>query len=263
MTATRGGTHPGLSVRLEGLSVTYRTRDRALVRATDSLDLEVSSGEFIAVVGQSGCGKSTMLRVLAGLIEGYEGTTKLGDEPVGGPRRDVGVMFQTPVLLPWKTALENVLLPSRIAGRRRREVVAEAKQMLQLTGLAGFEDKHPWELSGGMQQRVSLSRALMGHPRLLLMDEPFGALDEFTRERLNMELLRIWTDLQPTVVLVTHSIDEAVLLADRVVLMTGQPGHIAGIEEIELPRPRRLEEIGSPAFARHVANIRSTLGVTT
>jgi NitT/TauT family transport system ATP-binding protein len=253
----------GLGISVTDLSVDFRTRDHRVVHATKKLDLEILPGEFVAVVGQSGCGKSTLLRVLAGLNETYSGQAALDGEAITRPRRDVGVMFQTPVLLPWRTALENVVLPQQIAGVRKRAVEEEARQMLEMTGLAGFADKHPWELSGGMQQRVALSRALLGRPRLLLMDEPFGALDEFTRERLNIELLRIWAELSPTVVLVTHSIDEAVLLADRVVMMTGQPGEIAGIEEIRLARPRSLGDVGSPQFAQHVTNIRSTLGVAS
>lgn len=252
----------GLAISVTDLSVDFRTHDRRVVHATRSLELEIAPGEFIAVVGQSGCGKSTLLRVLAGLNDTYSGRASLDGEPITKPRRDVGVMFQTPVLLPWRTALQNVILPQQIAGARKRDIEREAMEMLEMTGLAGFADKHPWELSGGMQQRVALSRALLGRPRLLLMDEPFGALDEFTRERLNVELLRIWGDLSPTVVLVTHNIDEAVLLADRVVMMTGHPGEIAGIEEIQVPRPRGLGDVGSPQFARHVTSIRSTLGVS-
>jgi NitT/TauT family transport system ATP-binding protein len=250
-----------LDVEVSDLSVSYSTRDGKPVLALRDASMRADRGEFVSIVGKSGCGKSTMLKVVAGLLDDYDGTATIAGDAVDGPRRDVGVMFQSPVLLPWRTALKNVILLGSVAGRPRGELLRQARDLLRLTGLEGFEDKYPWELSGGMQQRVALSRALLGNPRLLLMDEPFGALDEFTRERLNLELLNVWEQFRPTVVLVTHKVEEAVLLSDRVVVMASSPGRVVAVEDISLPRPRGLDVISTAEFTHHVASIRKSLGV--
>ncbi len=201
------------------------------VEALRGMDLQVDNGEFLAVVGRSGCGKSTLLRVIAGLLSPTSGRVLVDGTPVTGPRRDIAMMFQRPALLPWRNVLHNVLLPVEIFGWRRKEYRALAEKLLDMVGLAGFQKRLPHELSGGMQQRVALCRALIQRPRLLLMDEPFSALDALTREELSVELQRVHMDLHTTMVFVTHSIDEAVLLADRVVRK---------VIEVDIPRPRSL-----------------------
>ena len=190
------------------------------VEALHEVDFSVGEGEFLAIVGPSGCGKSTLLKILAGLIPASEGTALLNDVPIEGPRRDIGVVFQSAVLFPWRDVLGNVLLPVDVQRLGRAAMTERAMELLALVGLSGFEHRYPWQLSGGMQQRVSLVRALIHDPALLLMDEPFGALDEMTRERLNAELLRIWEASSSTIVFVTHSIPEAVFLSTRIVIMS-------------------------------------------
>ena len=212
------------------------------MRALDQISLDVHDNELITLVGRSGCGKSTLLRIVAGLLTPTSGTVTIGGVPVTGPRRDVAFMFQRPALLPWRSVLENVMLPVEIHKLDRREYGRRAHELLELVGLDGFERRAPWELSGGMQQRVALCRALVADPSILLMDEPFAALDALTREELSLELQRIWGENRKTIVFVTHSIDEAVLLADRVVVMTPRPGRIARIVSVDLPRPRSLGE---------------------
>ena len=204
------------------------------------MDLQVDDGEFVAVVGRSGCGKSTLLRIVAGLLAPTEGRVVVDGTPVAGPRRDIAMMFQRPALLPWRTVLHNVLLPVEIFGWKRREHRAMAEQLLEMVGLTGVQKRLPHELSGGMQQRVALCRALIQQPRLLLMDEPFSALDALTREELSVELQRIHMELRTTMVFVTHSIDEAVLLADRVVVMSSRPGQVRKVVDVDIPRPRSL-----------------------
>jgi len=210
------------------------------VEALRGMDLQVDNGEFLAVVGRSGCGKSTLLRVIAGLLSPTSGRVLVDGTPVTGPRRDIAMMFQRPALLPWRNVLHNVLLPVEIFGWRRKEYRALAEKLLDMVGLAGFQKRLPHELSGGMQQRVALCRALIQRPRLLLMDEPFSALDALTREELSVELQRVHMDLHTTMVFVTHSIDEAVLLADRVVVMSSRPGQVRKVIEVDIPRPRSL-----------------------
>jgi NitT/TauT family transport system ATP-binding protein len=210
------------------------------VEALRGMDLHVDNGEFVAVVGRSGCGKSTLLRLVAGLLAPTSGRVMVDNVPVAGPRRDIAMMFQRPALLPWRNVLQNVLLPVEIFGWRRAEHKVLAQRLLDMVGLHGFEKRHPHELSGGMQQRVALCRALIQRPRLLLMDEPFSALDALTREELSVELQRIHMELRTTMVFVTHSIDEAVLLADRVVVMSPRPGQVTKIIEVDIPRPRSL-----------------------
>jgi NitT/TauT family transport system ATP-binding protein len=221
-----------------------------------AVDLAVREEELVTIVGRSGCGKSTLLRMIAGLIPRSEGTITIGAQPVEGPRRDVAMMFQRSALLPWRSVLDNVLLPAEIMGLDRREAASEARELIGLVGLVGFERARPYELSGGMQQRVALCRALLPKPRVLLMDEPFAALDALTREELSLELQRLWQERRKTIVFVTHSIDEAVLLADRVVVMTPRPGRIARVVEVPLPRPRA---VGEPELAERAEEVRELL----
>jgi NitT/TauT family transport system ATP-binding protein len=202
----------------------------------------VRDGELVTLVGRSGCGKSTLLRIVAGLIPASEGQVTIDGRRVEGPRRDVALMFQRSALLPWRTVVQNVTLPVEVAKGDVRAAREDAHELLRMVGLAGFEDKHVWELSGGMQQRVALCRALIAKPRVLLMDEPFAALDALTREDLSLELQRIWQERRKTIVFVTHSIDEAVLLSDRVVVMSPRPGRVLEIVPIEAERPRALGE---------------------
>ena len=243
-------------IAVAGLNKIYRTREGEKIHALADVNFSIREGEFITVVGPSGCGKSTLLKILAGILRRTSGEVGMRGQPIDGPSRDVGVVFQAPVLLPWRTVLENVMLPVEIQRRDRAQYTAYARKYLKLVGLENFEGTYPNELSGGMQQRVGISRALVHDPALLLMDEPFGALDAMTRETMNLELLRIWTESRKTVLLVTHSIPEAVYLADRVIVMSPRPGRITEIMEIDLPRPRPLEIINSEAFGRHVVAIR-------
>jgi len=216
----------------------------------------VEEGEFLTIVGPSGCGKSTFLNLFCGLMFITEGAISIAGEPVISPRSDVGIVFQEPVLLPWYTVLDNVLVPARVLGLPLAEHKTKARALLEIVGLAGFENSYPGELSGGMQQRVAITRALIHNPKILLMDEPFGALDAMTRENMNVELLRIWQDSRKTILFVTHSIPEAVFLSDRVIVMSPRPGRIADIVTIDLPRPRRLEMAESDAFGVFTRRIR-------
>ena len=243
-------------IDVAGLNKVYRTREGANIHALSDVNFAVGEGEFVTVVGPSGCGKSTLLKILAGTLRRTSGAVRMRGQPIDGPSRDVGVVFQAPVLLPWRTVLENVMLPIEIQKRDRALYEVQASKYLKLVGLEAFEGKYPNELSGGMQQRVGISRALVHDPAMLLMDEPFGALDAMTRETKNLELLRIWNESKKTVLLVTHSIPEAVYLADRVIVMSPRPGRITEIMRVDLPRPRPLEIINSEAFGRHVVAIR-------
>ena len=246
----------GPLIRVSDLEKTYVTRGRARVEALAGISLDVDRGEFVTIVGQSGCGKTTLLKILAGLIPRSGGLVSLRGEPVNGPSRDIGIVFQDPVLLPWRTVLHNVLLPAQVLGLEPRGAHARAMELLKLAALEGFEDKYPHELSGGMRQRVAIARALVHEPSLLLMDEPFGALDAMTREFMNLELLRIWQQSGKTIVFITHSIPEAVFLADRVVVMSARPGRVQEIVRVDLPRPRDLDLMASDEFGVYTRRIR-------
>ncbi len=247
------------AIQCSGLSKVYETRDGAQVSALESVDISIRSGEFVTVVGPSGCGKSTLLKLLAGLILRSTGTLMVAGEPVAGPRRDIGMVFQSATLLDWRTVLQNVMLPVDVLGLNRTLYRKRALQLIQLVGLSGFENKYPGELSGGMQQRVALSRSLIHNPALLLMDEPFGALDALTRETMNLELQRIWMEAGKTVVLITHSISEAVFLGDRVAVMTSRPGRLADVVSIPFQRPRTLDMMAGTEFGGIVNQIRDIL----
>jgi len=246
----------GEMIAVKRLSKRYDT-SRGPVLALDDIDFAVAEGEFVAVVGPSGCGKSTLLKILAGLIGATQGGAALGGTPISGPRRDIGVVFQSPVLFPWRTVLDNVLLPVDVQRLGREAMRPRALDLLALVGLAGFEHRYPWELSGGMQQRVAITRGLIHDPAMLLMDEPFGALDAMTRESMNLELQRIWLERRKTVLFITHSIAEAVFLADRVLVMTPRPGRIMDAIPIALARPRSLDVSASVEFGALVRRIRA------
>jgi NitT/TauT family transport system ATP-binding protein len=234
----------------------------APVLALSDISFGIDEGELVVVVGPSGCGKSTLLRILAGLMQQTDGEASLHGTAIEGPRRDIGVVFQSPVLFPWRSVLTNVMLPVDVQRLGRQKLHARAIDLLKMVGLEGFEQRFPWELSGGMQQRVALVRALIHDPALLLMDEPFGALDAMTRESMNQELQRIWMERRKTILFITHSIGEAVYLADRVLVMTPRPGRIADELKIELPRPRGLEIMNTPEFGSYVKRIRVGLNAT-
>lgn len=250
-------------VDIRGVGKTYRSR-RGDVAALSGIDLGIREGEFVSVLGPSGCGKSTLLRCLAGLDQVTAGTIAIGGRQHDGPPEGLGVVFQRDVLLDWRTVLENVLLPIEVHHLDPVAWTGKARELLALLGLTGFEDRHPWELSGGMRQRVSICRALLMNPSLLLMDEPFGALDAMTRDELNLELQRIWMGDAKTVFFVTHSIPEAVFLGDRVVVMSPSPGRIVEIVDVVLPRPRDLDIRESPEFGvmvRHIRGLFQSMGV--
>ncbi len=244
------------------LAVTYAS-SRGPVVALQGLNARLGAGEFLSVLGPSGCGKSTLLKVVAGLLAPSGGSITLEGAPITGPRRDVGIVFQQPTLLPWQTVLDNVLLPIRtlgmdgVAGRQR------ALELLELVGLAKFASHYPNELSGGMQQRVGIARGIIHDPKLLLMDEPFAALDAMSREHMMIELQRIWLATKKSVVFITHSIPEAVFLSDRIVVLSERPGRTVREVRVDLPRPRNIDTMASPAFASYANELRaffSTLG---
>jgi NitT/TauT family transport system ATP-binding protein len=226
------------------------------VAALRHIDLELRRGEFVSVVGPSGCGKSTLLKCIAGIASVSGGAIRVDDEIVVQPPDDMAIVFQRDILLDWRTVIENVLFPIEIKRLRKEKWIGPARDLLSSMGLAGYEQRHPWELSGGQRQRVAICRALIQEPHLLLMDEPFGALDALTRDELNLELQRLWMSTQKTVLFITHSIGEAVLLSDRVVVMSANPGRILETIDIDLPRPRSLDSRETPEFGRYAKRIR-------
>jgi NitT/TauT family transport system ATP-binding protein len=236
----------------------FRIRS-APVPVLDRMTARLRRGEFVSIVGPSGCGKSTLLKIAAGLIEADGGRVVLADQPACAGRRDVGIMLQNPSLLPWRTVAQNALLPYVIFRSVDAQARARVAEALALVGLEKFADAYPWQLSGGMQQRAALARLFAYRPAIQLMDEPFGALDELTRERLNLELSHIHETHGATVLLVTHGIQEAVLLSDRTLVMSPRPGRLVGEVVIDLPRPRRASMVDSPAFADHCKHIRTLL----
>jgi NitT/TauT family transport system ATP-binding protein len=244
---------------LEHVAKTFVSRGGEEVAALADVSMEAQRNEFVCLVGPSGCGKSTLLRLVAGLVAPTAGAVSIGGTAVTEPRADTGIVFQAPTLLPWATVLDNVLFPLDMMGRLDAAGRGRARDLLALVGLTGFEGKYPRELSGGMQQRAGICRALVHDPDILLMDEPFGALDALTREELTIEVMRIWHERPKTILFVTHSIPEAVLLADRVVVMSARPGRVAEIVEVKLPRPRDFDMEARREFQDSTHRIRTLI----
>ncbi|MCC6211929.1 MAG: ABC transporter ATP-binding protein [Burkholderiales bacterium] len=246
---------------LRDVSKIYQSSDGTVLTALQDITLSVRPGEFASVVGPSGCGKSTLLRLIAGLDRPSRGDVLLAGAPVIAPIPSVGIVFQDPLLMPWRTVLDNVMLPIEVLRLSDGNHRAQALELLTLVGLKGFERRYPRELSGGMQQRAAIARALIHNPPLLLMDEPFGALDEITREQMGLEVLRIWNETRKTIVFITHSIAESVFLSDRVVVMSPRPGVVRANIVVDLPRPRDATVRGMPRYVEHCQEIRGQLGL--
>ncbi|MFZ0422270.1 MAG: ABC transporter ATP-binding protein [Xanthobacteraceae bacterium] len=242
----------------DGLDMRFATPEGD-VTALDNVSFDVAAGEFLAVIGPSGCGKSTLFNIIGGLLTGYGGRVTVAGETVSGPHRSIGMVFQEESTFPWRNVVDNVAFPLEIAGVPRRERIERARRFVSMVGLDGFEKRYPSELSGGMRQRVSMARTLASEPKILLMDEPFAALDEQTRLLLGDKVLQIQQQLKQTMLLITHNITEAVQLADRILVMTYRPGRLKRIVDIKLPRPRTSEIVSSEAFGRYVAQIWSDL----
>ena len=245
-------------IAVENLSRVFRGGTKT-IHALDSVSFDVHEGSFVSIVGPSGCGKSTLLKIISGLLPATSGKVMVSGSAVEGPLENVGMVFQAPVLLKWKSVVGNIMLPVEFAKLDRTDYLKKAENLIRLVGLQGFEEMRPYELSGGMQQRVSLCRALVTDPQILLMDEPFGALDAMTRDELDLELLRIWGEKKMTVLFVTHSIQEAVFLSDSVVVMSPRPGRVIEKLPVELRRPRTLELMSFPQFGRYTLEIRGML----
>jgi len=250
-------------VEVKGLHKVFDAQDGVRVPALEDINIHIDTGEFVSVVGPSGCGKSTLLRIICGLEPATRGSVLVSGVQVTKPRKDVGVVFQSALLLPWLTVKDNVLMPLELRQRRQPEHSKRADELLAMAGLSAFAKKYPFELSGGMKQRVSICRALMCQPSFLAMDEPFGALDAMTREAMNLELMRICRETGATVLFITHSVPEAVLMSDRVVVLTPHPGRVADDIPIAIDRPRSLKDYASEAFNGYTSRIRELLGAET
>ncbi|KWX67513.1 ABC transporter ATP-binding protein [Mycobacterium sp. NAZ190054] len=250
-------------ITVSGASRTYPTSGGSDVVALAEVDLNVRSGDVVSLVGPSGCGKSTLLKLMAGLVEPTTGSVTISGRPACAGRPDCGIMLQSAVLLPWRSTLDNIMLPIEVLSLDKASARSRAMELIEMVGLQGFEHKRPWELSGGMQQRASLARLLIFEPDVLLMDEPFAALDEFTRERLDQELASLQRRLNRTIVYVTHNIGEAVTLSDEVIVMTPRPGRIIDRVRVDLPKPRTPEVMETPKAVALVADIRKTLAQAT
>jgi NitT/TauT family transport system ATP-binding protein len=251
--AAQGPAGSGL-LEIENLSKRFPTPDGA-VTAVDDVSLSVRQGEFFSVIGPSGCGKSTLFNVIGGLLSEYEGSVTVGGERIRGPHPSVGMVFQEESTFPWRTVIDNVAFPLEVAGMSKAQRYEKARHFISMVGLDGFQNRYPSELSGGMRQRVSLARTLASEPKILLMDEPFAALDEQTRLLLGDKVLQIQEELKQTTMLITHNITEAVQLSDRILVMTYRPGKVKRVVDIDLPRPRSSEIVGSDAFGHYVAQI--------
>ena len=247
-------------IHLDGVKKVYRSRGQEFLAVSD-VSLDVEMGELISLVGPSGCGKTTVVKILAGLHDHDGGTVNIGGGETFAPGRDVGMVFQQSLLLKWRKIIDNVLLPAEILGLPMAESRDRARDLLQMVGLGGFEDSYPYELSGGMQQRAAIARALVHDPKLILMDEPFGALDALTREKMNLELLRIWSESKKTIIFVTHSIQEAVLLGSRCAVLTSGPARMADNFGIELDYPRTLDMKTHEKFGVYTRRIYKLLGM--
>jgi NitT/TauT family transport system ATP-binding protein len=266
MTTAMIDAHTGVTpaaISMDDVTVTFSSK-RGTTTAVEGVDLRVADGEFVTIAGPSGCGKSTLLKVIAGLTESTRGDVRLRGTAVRGPQREIGYVFQRAALLEWRNVRKNILLQAEMRGMSRQAAARRCDHLIEMTGLSGFENAMPYELSGGMQQRVSLCRALLHEPGVLLMDEPFGALDALTREKMNVELHRIWRETGTTVVLVTHSVAEAVYLANRVVVMSPRPGRIVETLDVDLPAERDYAEtMERPEFIRVANRVRDLLGSST
>jgi NitT/TauT family transport system ATP-binding protein len=249
---------PDAIMRVEDISMRFSTPDGVLT-AVDDVSFTVKPGEFLSVIGPSGCGKSTLFNVIGGLLGGYEGKVSVAGETITGPHASIGMVFQEESTFPWRTVVDNVAFPLELSGMPKAQRVERARHFIKLVGLDGFENRYPSELSGGMRQRVSMARTLAFEPKILLMDEPFAALDEQTRLLLGDKVLQIQQTLKQTTLLITHNITEAVQLSDRILVMTYRPGKIKRIVHIDLPRPRGSDIVSSEAFGRYVAQIWSDL----
>ena len=245
-------------IEVRNLAMRYRIPG-GFVTALEGIDLAAAEGEFVTLVGPSGCGKTTILRIMAGLVPPTAGEVQIGGRPLRGPTRDVGIVFQVPALMAWRSVLQNILLQIEIRRLDVAQYRARALELIKLVGLSGFEGRYPYQLSGGMQQRASICRALVHDPSLLLMDEPFGALDALTREHMNVELQRIWLERRKTVLFITHSIPEAVFLSDRVCVMSPRPGRILETLEVPLGRPRDAKTMQAPTFVSLVGRVREVM----
>ena len=245
-------------IKIKNVSKTFVSK-KTSVEAIGDVLFDVKERQFVSVLGPSGCGKSTLLRIIAGLIPATSGEVMLHGKRVNGPSPEVGIVFQSPVLLPWRTVLKNIELQVEVRGLDRTVYRDKARALLRLVGLEGFETSYPWQLSGGMQQRVSLCRALIHDPSLLLMDEPFGALDAFTREQMNLELQRIWLETRKTVLFITHNIAEAVFLSDQIIILCQRPSKVRETIGVDLPHPRTLESMHRPEFLQAVDHCRDLL----
>jgi NitT/TauT family transport system ATP-binding protein len=255
VSATELGGPADVFIEARGVSKTFKARDGKPTLAVDNVDLNIGAGEFVSLLGPSGCGKSTLVSMISGLAQPTAGEVRIAGKPITEPYTDIGIVFQQDLLADWRTVLGNVLLQFEMRGQNPKPHVERARKLLASVGLGDFESKYPWELSGGMRQRVAICRALIHDPQLLLMDEPFGALDALTREQLQVDLQRIVQTTRKTVVFVTHSISEAVFLADRVVVMTPRPGSIREVLKIDLQRPRGLDVRDTEAFTANVQHI--------
>ncbi|WP_449276998.1 ABC transporter ATP-binding protein [Leucobacter sp. GX24907] len=247
-------------IDIKDVGMTYKSREGGEVKVLDGCDFSVQHGEFISIVGQSGSGKTTLLRIIAGLLENTQGEVLVKGRPVADSLRELAMVFQAPVLLPWRNNLANILLPMEFRNDVTPEVREHAKHLLEMVGLEGSEKRYSYELSGGMQQRVAIARALVSRPEILLMDEPFGALDAMTRDTMNFELQRIWKETNQTVLFITHSIPEAVWLGDRVVVIGDRPGRVIADIKVDIPRMRTRESRFTPEFAEYVSEIEALIG---
>ena len=247
------------AIQVNGCQLIYPMKD-GIIHALEDVTFSATEGEFLSIVGPSGCGKSTLIKLIAGLLPTTKGEARVGGELVRGPHKNVGIVFQNAVLLAWRTVLRNIMLQVEVRkGFDKQEYLGKAMELIKLAGLDGFEKRFPWELSGGMQQRVSFCRALIHDPPLLLMDEPFGALDAMTRDEMNVWLQRIWMEKTKTVLFVTHDISEAVFLSDRVMVLSARPGTIKEIIKVDLPRPRKLETTERIEFMQYITRIRKLM----
>jgi len=255
-----GQTSRSSIIELRNVGKRFRTQKGAVVEALSDVTTDIREGEFVTIVGPSGCGKSTLLKIIASIIPPTSGEVRIAGDLVTRPSRKVGIVFQDPVLLPWRTVMANVLLPIQVRREPEKADKERAKELLEFVGLRGFENSYPRELSGGMKQRAALCRAMITNPAILLMDEPFGALDAMTRENMNTWLQNVWLEQKKTVVFVTHSISEAIFLGDRVLLMTRRPGTIDDDIAIEIERPRPIAITNSDRFGEYARHIRDQLG---